>query len=67
MKFKIDPDQFAMLISDMEHGEFTSCIGYECDNCPLSKELPVSVVKHKMTLCNMLVTMSMVLNEVEYE
>ena len=68
MKIKINPDQLAMIIADMEHGELTSCAGFECENCALNKELPISLVgKKKVTLCNALVEMSAVLNEVEYD
>ena len=68
MKGKITQDQLAMIIADMEHGEITTCEGCECDNCPLNKELPISLVGFKrVTICNALVYMSTMLNEVEYE
>ncbi len=68
MKDKFTPDQIAMIIADFEHGELTSCKGYECDNCALNKELPVSLIgTRKMTICNMLVNMSVLLNEVEHD
>ena len=67
-KNKLTPDQIAMVVADWEHGEHTTCKKNLCDNCPLGKELPISVVgKQKMTLCNMLCEMATVLNEVEHE
>lgn len=68
MKNKFNPDQIAMIIADMEHGELTTCTGFECKNCALNKELPISLVgKKKVTICNALVYMSVELNEVEYD
>lgn len=68
MKNKFNPDQIAMIIADMEHGELTSCTGFECENCALNKELPISLVgRKKVTICTGLVEMSVVLNEVEHE
>lgn len=68
MKDKLNPDQIAMIIADMEHGELTSCEGFDCENCALNKELPVSLVnRKKVTICNALVEMSVVLNEVEHD
>lgn len=68
MKTKINPDQIAMIIADIEHGELTSCAGFECENCALNKELPISLVGNKIvTICNALVGISTMLNEVEYD
>lgn len=68
MKEKLNPDQIAMIIADIEHGELTTCIGFDCENCALNKELPISLVgKKKVTLCNALTDMSAVLNEVEHD
>lgn len=68
MKEKLNPDQIAMIIADIEHGELTTCTGFDCENCALNKELPISLVgKKKVTLCNALTDMSAVLNEVEHD
>lgn len=68
MKIKINPDQVAMIIADWEHGEVTTCQGFECENCALNKELPISLVGNKkVTLCNTMAEMSTVLNEVEHD
>lgn len=68
MKTKINPDQIAMIIADMEHGELTSCAGFECENCALGKELPISLIKrNKVTICNVLTEMATILNEVEHD
>ena len=68
MKEKLNPDQLAMIIADMEHGELTDCKGFECSNCALNKELPICIVGNKkLTICNGLVAMSTILNEVEYD
>lgn len=68
MKDKLTPDQIAMIVADWEDGELSTCKEYECDNCPLNKELPISLVGiNKVTICNMLVNMSVLLNEVEYD
>lgn len=65
---KMNPDQIAMIVADMEHGELTTCKGFECDNCALNKELPLSLVgNRKATICNVLTEMSVVLNEVEHD
>lgn len=66
MKRKLNPDQVAMIIADWQHGEFTTCQGFECENCALNEELPISFVdNNKVTLCNVMVQMSEVLNEVK--
>ena len=68
MKAKLNPDQVAMVIADWEHGELTTCKGFKCENCALYKELPISLVGNKrVILCNALVEMSAVLNEVEHD
>ena len=69
MKDKMTPDQSAMIIADWEHGELTSCEGYECDNCALNKRLPKSLVGSmvKLTMCNVLMSMCTMLSEVEHD
>lgn len=69
MKEKITPDQIAMIIADLEHGELTSCEGYECNNCALNKRLPKSLVGTviNLTICNVLMSMSTMLSEVEHD
>lgn len=65
---KINPDQLAMIVADIEHGELTTCEGFTCENCALNKELPLPLVgNRKATICNVLVKMSIVLNEVEHD
>lgn len=68
MKDKLTPDQIAMIVADWEDGELSTCEEYACDNCPLEKELPKSLVgTKKMTICDMLVNMSVLLHEVEHD
>lgn len=58
-KNKIDPDFLAYIIADMDHGEITTCDGFDCSTCKLNKELPYFLVgNNKITICNMLVEMS---------
>lgn len=64
-KNRVDQDQMAMLIADWEHGELTECT-CDCENCPLNEELPIYILGHrKITMCNLLVEMSCILNEVQ--
>lgn len=66
-KNKINQDTVAMIIADWEHGEWTEC-DCECKNCPLIKELPINLIGlKKLTICNALTEMSVLLNQIEVE
>lgn len=68
-KNKFDQDMIAMIIADWEHGEWTEC-DCLCEQCPLIKEIPIALVGFKkISICNMLTEMSVLLNqtEVDYE
>lgn len=61
-KTKLDQDQVTMILADWEHGELTKCT-CECENCALNEELPIRIVgRKKITYCNMLTEMSVLIN-----
>ena len=66
-KNKFNQDTIAMIIADWEHGEWTKC-DCLCKQCPLTKELPIGLVgTKKLSICNMLTEMSVILNQIEVE
>ena len=65
MKNKIDVDQLAMILADFEHGEITTCKGFECKTCPLGKDTTFIVKNKKLDICDMLIHISNLLSEVE--
>ena len=68
MKKKLSPDDIAMIIADWEDGELTTCEGIECDNCPLDKQVPLPLrTRNSVSICNLIMEMSMIMSEVEHD
>ena len=68
MKKKLNPDDIAMIIADWEDGELTTCEGIECDNCPLDKQVPLPLrTRNSISICNLIMEMSLVMSEVEHD
>lgn len=59
MKNKLTPDDIAMIIADMQHGELTTCIDISCKKCPLFLKVDIDEVDLKdgarYTICDLLI------------
>lgn len=61
MKKKLNQDDLAMIIADMEHGELTTCSTIDCEKCPL--DLEITLGKENFSICYLLTKVSERLNE----
>lgn len=58
MKNKLTPDDIAMILADIQHGEWTTCEGVKCKECPLSLKVSLDGIElfddAMYTICDLL-------------